>query len=110
MRETKNESKMSGTDKWKKSKNISTGKTTTKPAVKPVEKTEPVQQTSDRHFVGGGWDNTGKFGTFLTLQLNVEKLQEMEPDEYGQIKVTVAVRKTPDEKSKQTLMVYAKEA
>lgn len=81
---------------------------TKKGFTKAVPKEEP-EQKNDRYFVGGGWDNSGEYGVFLNLQLSVEKLADLEPDEYGNIRLTVAQRKNPDEKSKQNLMVYEKE-
>lgn len=95
-------------DKWKKGQAASKGAATRnnqKPAVKPAAN----KPKSDRHFVGGGWDNTGEYGTFVNVQLNLEKLNEIEPDQYGNIRLTIASRKTPDEKSGQDVMVYAKE-
>ncbi len=59
-----------------------------------------------RNFLGGGWINDGKHGVFHSLQLNKEKLGELEEDKYGNIRITVAERKEEDEKSGMNLMVY----
>lgn len=71
------------------------------------KQTKTVQQELPRrNYVGGGWDNSGKYGVFLTLQLNKEKIGELQEDKYGNIRVTVAKRKEKDERSGMELMVY----
>jgi len=76
-------------------------------AVKP-KATDKKKKPVDRNFVGGGWDNTNEFGTFLNLQLNKDKLGDIEADKYGNIKLTVSARKEADEKSGMDIMVYEK--
>ncbi len=77
-----------------------------KKAAATTGKTKEEPKKTPRIFVGGGWDNTGKYGTFVNIQINLEKLAELEPDAYGNVRLTVATRKEADEKSKQDLMVY----
>lgn len=64
-------------------------------------------QNSNRHFVGGGWDNTGEYGFFGNLQINKDQFNELPADNYGNVKLTVATRKVADERSGMDLMVYA---
>lgn len=114
------------TDAWKKSQRASQGQQNRKAApgkTKPTgnnrnqktrgndeDETEETPRRGNRHFVGGGWDNSGKYGTFLNLQLNLDKLNQCEVDNYGNIRLTVAQRREEDEVSGQSLMIYEKEA
>lgn len=117
MRETKNKVGMKSTtgkktDAWKKSQRASQGQQNRKQVATPAKKTTPTQEppaTRNRTFCGGGWDNTGKFGTFINIQVDAEILSNIEPDQYGKINLTIAQRREPDEVSGKTLMVYVKE-
>lgn len=94
-----------------KIKNTMTNKTK-KTFSKREEKTNTNRNkntNNTRSFVGGGWDNTGKYGTYVNLQINLDRLNEIEADKYGNVKLTVATRKEADEKSGQDLMVYVTE-
>lgn len=89
---------------------------TAKKAVQQREKEEARNGTNkpgkipvQRNFVGGGWDNSGEYGTFISLQLNKEKLMEIAEDKYGNIRLIVAARKNPDENSGQDVSVYEKQ-
>lgn len=65
----------------------------------------------DRNYIGGGgWDNSGKFGTFINLQLSLEDLKNCTVDSYGKVHITVSARKEADAKSKMDVKVYESEA
>jgi len=51
------------------------------------------------NYVGKGWENN--YG--ISLKMNLEKLKQLTPNQYGDIEVFVGKRKQgPDEKSKAT--------
>lgn len=60
----------------------------------------------EKFYVGGGWNNEGKYGIFINIQIDKEKLDEIEPDEYGNIKLTISERREADERSGQDVSVY----
>ena len=62
-----------------------------------------------RNFVGGGWDNTSKYGTFIVLSVKLDKLNELSTDQYGNVKIVVAKRKQNDQRNNMSLMCYASE-
>lgn len=75
----------------------------------PKKEAEEQQEQSDRTFVGGGWDNTGKYGFFGNIQINADAFNSLPVDSYGNVTLKVATRKKPDERSKKDLMVYHQE-
>ena len=50
------------------------------------------------NYVGTGWEN--QYG--INVSINLEKIKALTPDAYGNVKVYVGKRKSPDEKSKAT--------
>lgn len=64
---------------------------------------------STRNYVGGGWNKAKDEGIFIILQLNKEKLMDIEENDYGDIKIVVAGRREPNEKSGQDVSVYESE-
>jgi hypothetical protein len=56
---------------------------------------------SEKNFVGKGW--TYKFG--INIKVNKAKLMELEPNQYGDISLSVTQRKEADPKSKATHFV-----
>lgn len=49
-------------------------------------------------YVGKGWEN--KYG--ISVQVNLKELQSLPVDNYGNVRIYVGKRKSPDEKSKAT--------
>lgn len=61
----------------------------------------------EKNYVGQGWLRTFQNGgNIINLSLNLEQLQKLPVDQYGNIKITVAPRREPSEKSKATHTVY----
>lgn len=54
-------------------------------------------ETKD-NYVGTGWEN--QYG--INVSINLEKIKQLTPDAYGNVKVYVGKRKSVDEKSKAT--------
>ena len=50
------------------------------------------------NYVGTGWEN--QYG--INVSINLEKIKALTPDAYGNVKVYVGKRKSPDDKSKAT--------
>lgn len=58
-----------------------------------------------KNYVGNGWKHP-KFDDTVNLSLNLEKLNELTVNEYGDIKLTVSLMKEPNAKTKATHTVY----
>lgn len=59
---------------------------------------------ADKNFVGSGW-KPGQYDV-INLSLNLDKLNSLPVNDYGDIKITVAKMKEPNAKSKATHTVY----
>lgn len=60
---------------------------------------------SQKNYVGNGWEHP-KFEGCVNVSLNLEKLKELEVNDYGDIKLTVAKMREPSAKTKATHTVY----
>ncbi len=58
-----------------------------------------------KNYCGNGWKHP-KFDDTINISLNLEKLQAMPVNEYGEIKLTVSKMKEPNAKTKATHTVY----
>ena len=58
-----------------------------------------------KNYCGNGWKHP-KFDDTINISLNLEKLQAMPVNEYGDIKLTVSKMKEPNAKTKATHTVY----
>jgi len=59
---------------------------------------------STKNYLGNGWENTQY--ELVNVSVNLEKLNALPKDSYGNVKITVAKMKQPNEKSKATHTVY----
>lgn len=57
-----------------------------------------------KNYLGNGW-KAEKYD-IINLSVNLEKLNQLTPNEYGDIKITVASMKEPNAKTKATHTVY----
>lgn len=58
-----------------------------------------------KNYVGNGWQHP-KFEDCINISLKLEELNKLETNQYGDIKLTVAKMKQPNEKTKATHTVY----
>lgn len=59
---------------------------------------------SEKNYLGNGWENTQY--ELVNVSVNLEKLNALPVDSYGNVKITVAKMKQPNAKSKATHTVY----
>lgn len=57
---------------------------------------------SEKNYVGNGWERSTQYGIFTSLSLNLEKLNGLPTDKYGNIRLTLGRLKTPNKTSKAT--------
>ncbi len=60
---------------------------------------------ADKVYVGNGWKSP-KFDGVVNISLNLEKLNQLPVNEYGDIKLTVSKMREPNAKTKATHTVY----
>ncbi len=59
---------------------------------------------NEKNYLGNGWENTQY--ELVNVSINLEKLNALIPDSYGNVRITVAKMKQPNAKSKATHAVY----
>ncbi len=59
---------------------------------------------NEKNYVGNGWENTQY--DLVNVSVNLEKLNALPVDDYGNVRITVAKMKQPNAKSKATHTVY----
>ena len=59
---------------------------------------------TQRNYVGKGWQSKDEI--FINIKLKKADLINIDENQWGEISLTIAKRKTPDEKSKATHSVY----
>lgn len=57
-----------------------------------------------KNYLGNGWAHE-KFD-LINVSISLEKLNQLEPNEYGDVKITIAKMKEPNAKTKATHTVY----
>ena len=58
-----------------------------------------------KNYCGNGWENE-KFPDMINISVNLEKLQSMPVNSYGDVKLTVSKMKEPNAKTRATHTVY----
>lgn len=60
---------------------------------------------STKNYVGNGWKHP-KFEDTINISLNLEKLNALPVNDYGDVKLTVSLMREPNSKTKATHTVY----
>jgi len=60
---------------------------------------------SEKNYLGNGWENQ-KFPDMINITVNLEKLNKLPVNEYGDVKLTVSKMREPSPKTKATHTVY----